>query len=164
MPILVRTLLFTLFIPGSVVGLVPWWILRETRGADALALGLLAPLGFALIAVGPLVYLPCARDFLRVGRGTPFPLDPPREFVATGLYRWTRNPMYVGFAATLAGEALAFGSWPLALWAASMVLVWHLFVVFHEEPDLRRRFGASYERYCAEVPRWIPRPRHESRP
>ncbi len=161
MPIFVRTFLFTLFIPGTVVGLVPWLILWRTKGDEALALGLLSPFGLLLIATGVMAYLQCAIDFGRFGGGTPFPLDPPRQFVGGGLYRWVRNPMYVALAATLIGEAIAFASWWLALYAAFMIAVWHLFVVLHEEPDLRRRFGESYERYHRDVPRWLPRrPRH----
>ncbi len=158
MPLFLRTLVFTIFVPGTVVGLLPWLVLRATSGEEAPAQGPLALLGVPLIALGPAVYLRCALDFARVGRGTPFPLDPPREFVARGFYRWTRNPMYVGFAGMLIGEALFFSSWGLAAYAGLVFLTWHLFVVLHEEPALRRRFGESYDRYCRQVPRWLPRP------
>jgi protein-S-isoprenylcysteine O-methyltransferase Ste14 len=153
-----RTLIFTALVPGTVVGLAPYGILRLQRGDEALALGPWAPLGFALMALGPALYLPCALDFVRIGRGTPFPLDPPTTFVARGLYRWVRNPMYVGFAGTLVGEAVAFGSWWLAGWCGLMITCWHLFVVLHEEPALERRFGATYLRYRREVARWLPMP------
>ena len=164
MPVLLRTLLFTLLVPGTVVGLVPWLILRGREQQLAFADGLLPYAGFGLIGLGLVVYIRCAYDFTFAGRGTPFPLDPPREFVARGLYRYTRNPMYLGFAGLVVGEALVFGSWWLAAYAALLCAVWHLFVVRHEEPDLRRRFGESYERYCRTVARWLPRaPRREPR-
>jgi protein-S-isoprenylcysteine O-methyltransferase Ste14 len=156
MPVILRTALFTLLVPGTVVGLVPWLILRGTGGVE-IAEGALPFLGFGLIGLGLVVYLRCAYDFTFAGRGTPFPLDPPREFVARGLYRYTRNPMYLGFAGLVVGEALVFGSWWLVVYAGLLCVVWHLFVVRHEEPDLRRRFGESYERYCGEVSRWLPR-------
>ena len=154
MPVLLRTAVFTLFVPGTVVGLVPWLILRKTAGGLAIAGGPLTYAGLVLIGLGLVGYLRCALDFALAGRGTPFPLDPPREFVARGLYRHTRNPMYLGFAGLVVGEALVFRSPWLIGYAALLCVVWHLFVVRHEEPDLRRRFGESYERYCRDVPRW----------
>jgi protein-S-isoprenylcysteine O-methyltransferase Ste14 len=48
----------------------------------------------------------CAMEFALRGRGTPAPFDPPRRLVITGLYRWVRNPIYVGMAIMLIGEAL----------------------------------------------------------
>jgi protein-S-isoprenylcysteine O-methyltransferase Ste14 len=65
--------------------------------------------------------------------------------------------MIAGVAAMLAGEALLFGSWILALWAILFVTVNHAWFVLVEEPGLKQRFGASYIAYMAGVPRWIPR-------
>jgi hypothetical protein len=59
--------------------------------------------------------------------------------------------------ALLVGQALLFGSLALLVYAAGIFLAFHLFVVFYEEPTLRRQFGAEYEAYCRAVPRWIPR-------
>jgi protein-S-isoprenylcysteine O-methyltransferase Ste14 len=101
----------------------------------------------------------CAMEFAFHGRGTPAPFDPPRRLVITGLYRWVRNPMYVGLGIMLIGEALLMPQ----IWremAALIVVLWiavTVFVVRKEECDLRRLFGADYEAYCRQVPRWIPR-------
>jgi protein-S-isoprenylcysteine O-methyltransferase Ste14 len=95
--------------------------------------------------------------FVVLGQGTPAPFDPPRKFVATGPYRWVRNPMYVGAFFLLAGYALCTSSVAALLVAFGMLGAAHLFTVFYEEPSLRRRFGSSYEEYVRSTPRWLPR-------
>jgi protein-S-isoprenylcysteine O-methyltransferase Ste14 len=157
-----RTLLFTIAFPGSIVGLVPLWILhaRLPPGHDWTTTR--AFLGYAVAALGASVYVVCAREFATRGRGTPAPYDPPRELVASGLYRWVRNPMYVGIFTILAGEALVFGSRSLALYTVLLALGFHVRVALFEERALGRVFGDSYARYRATVPRWIPRPPRRS--
>jgi hypothetical protein len=91
------------------------------------------------------------------GRGTPAPIDPPKELVVRGLYRFARNPMYVGVLAVIAGQSWLFGSPPLAIYALAVFACFHVFVIAYEEPTLRRHFDGAYERYCAAVPRWLPR-------
>src|SRR5205807_2015888 len=81
---------------------------------------------------------------------------PPERFVARGSYRAVRNPMYVGVVALIAGQALLLGREILFVWAAAAWLLFHLFVVVHEEPGLRRRFGAEYDDYTRRVRRWLP--------
>jgi protein-S-isoprenylcysteine O-methyltransferase Ste14 len=98
------------------------------------------------------------REFVVVGRGTPAPVAPPEALVVSGLYRWVRNPMYVGVLCWLAALALFFASGAIALYAAVVFAGFNAFVMGYEEPALRRRFGAAYERYCRSVPRWLPRP------
>jgi len=109
-------------------------------------------LGFA-------VALRCVWDFGWTGHGTPAPIAPPQRLVAVGFYRYVRNPMYVGFAAGWVGLWIVFGhANSLALAAvAAVALVVHLFVVFYEEPALRKKFGVEYEEYCRNVDRWWPR-------
>jgi len=152
-----RTLLFTIAFPGSLVGLVPLWILhaRLPPGHDWTTSR--AFLGYAVAAIGAAVYVVCAREFATRGRGTPAPYDPPRKLVASGLYRWVRNPMYVGMFTILAGEALLFGSRSLAIYTVLLALGFHVRVALFEERALGRDFGDSYARYRATVPRWIPR-------
>ena len=89
--------------------------------------------------------------------GTPAPMDPPKELVVVGFYRYVRNPMYVGIILILIGYFLWFGYWSLLIYTASVFIVIHLFVTLYEEPTLQRKFGESYEKYCRRVPRWIPR-------
>jgi protein-S-isoprenylcysteine O-methyltransferase Ste14 len=91
------------------------------------------------------------------GLGTPSPIAPTQKLVVTGLYRYVRNPMYVAVVAVILGQALLFGDWRLLWYAALFWLACRIFVVVYEEPTLERTFGAEYEDFRANVPRWIPR-------
>lgn len=150
---LTRTIVFTILVPNTVTVVVPYYLLP---GGD-FHLGIARYLGIPLIALGAALYLRCAWDFARVGLGTPAPIDPPRNLVAGGLYRYVRNPMYVGIVSLLLGECIFFESRRVLAFALFAVLATHLFVVCYEEPTLRKKFGASYEEYCRRVPRWIPK-------
>lgn len=152
--VFVKAVLFTVVVPGTVTVLIPYLLLRPHAEFNA---GILRFAGLAPMLVGGGVYLHCVWNFAWVGRGTPAPIDPPKNMVAVGLYRFVRNPMYVGICALLAGEALLFQSWRLLAYAFVAWLLCHLFVVFYEEPHLRVKFGESYVSYCRAVPRWIPR-------
>jgi protein-S-isoprenylcysteine O-methyltransferase Ste14 len=151
-----RTALFTLIVPGPVTVLFPRWLIG--RGVHPqLTGGLLSKiLGAVLIALGASIYFKCASDFALRGRGTPSPIDPTKEFVATGLYRFIRNPMYIGVVCVLLGEAGWFRSLALLEYSLAFLLSAHVFVLLYEEPYLRGRFGSTYETYLATVPRWIP--------
>jgi protein-S-isoprenylcysteine O-methyltransferase Ste14 len=113
-----------------------------------------------VMIVGAVLAVACVATFVVIGRGTPAPFDPPREFVAVGLYRYARNPMYIGGALLLAGFALYLRSGAALLFCLPWLLLAHIFVLLYEEPGLRRKFGATYADYCQAVPRWIPNFRH----
>ncbi|HXZ40342.1 MAG TPA: isoprenylcysteine carboxylmethyltransferase family protein [Terriglobales bacterium] len=110
-------------------------------------------------ALGFAVALRCVWDFGWTGRGTPAPVAPPQRLVVVGFYRYVRNPMYLGFAVGWIGLWIVFGHPDPVLIAsvAAVALGVHLFVVFYEEPTLRKKFGAEYEEYCRNVNRWWPR-------
>jgi protein-S-isoprenylcysteine O-methyltransferase Ste14 len=111
------------------------------------------------MAGGAAGFLACVVDFARSGRGTPFPLDPPKELVVSGLYRHVRNPMYIAVLNVVLGEMIVFRSGEMAVYWLSVFAGFHLFVVLYEEPTLRRKFGPTYEEYVRSVPRWVPRRR-----
>jgi protein-S-isoprenylcysteine O-methyltransferase Ste14 len=113
-------------------------------------------LALLLLLLGTAVYLRCVWDFAVTGRGTPAPIDAPKVLVVRGLYRYVRNPMYVGVLLVVLGWSALFGSSALLIYAGSVGLFFHLFVVVVEEPILRRKFGESYEQYCSSVRRWLP--------
>lgn len=142
--------------PGVVAGYVPWryFGLREAHWDH---LGLAQIVGLFGIAAGVLLEAACVWEFARSGRGTLSAVDPPRELVVRGLYRYVRNPMYLSVSLILLGEALAIGSRALFLYWAVFFILANGFVIIYEEPNLRRRFGASYDRYVNSVGRWIPR-------
>ena len=148
-----RTLLFTIFIPGSFVIVLPillGWASRSQRFAGYCAAG---PF---LVLAGALIYVWAATAFVREGKGTPSPTAPPLEFVAVGPYRYVRNPIYVGELIVIIGIAAIFGSAYVLFYASVLFAVLSLFIVGYEEPDLSRRFGSAYEDYVREVGRWLP--------
>ncbi len=112
--------------------------------------------GMVMACTGIVIALWCVGAFAWIGHGTPAPFDPPRKLVIRGPYRYVRNPMYYGAVMALGGAALYYESAALAAFAGLFLLVAHLFVVFYEEPTLRRSFGAEYEAYCHRVRRWRP--------
>jgi protein-S-isoprenylcysteine O-methyltransferase Ste14 len=141
---------------GSVTILFPYLLLRANIQLLSGELGVFRLLGVLPILLGALVVLRSVWDLTVTGKGTPAPFDPPREFVVKSLYRFVRNPMYLGDLLVLVGESLLFESAILLIYALLMLCVFHLFVVLHEEPTLKRRFGESYARYRKAIPRWIP--------
>ncbi len=153
--LLIRTIIFTLLVPLMVAFVIPYLIAQGSTAAHV-DLGAFRYAGLILIALTALVYLWCATDFYRA-HGTPAPIDPPKELVVRGLYRYTRNPMYVGVLTGILGVALLYGSGPVLIYALVVLAAFYLFVTQYEEPHLRQAFGEAYERYCREVPRWIPR-------
>jgi protein-S-isoprenylcysteine O-methyltransferase Ste14 len=157
--LLLKAVLFTTAVAGSLVVLVPWLLMADADPARILPAARHA--GWPLVAAGVAMVAWCAWSFARRGKGTPAPMDPPRELVAHGLFRFTRNPMYVGVLAAILGEALAFWSRPLLYHALGTFACVHLFVVCYEEPGLERRFGDAYRHYRRRVPRWLGWPRRE---
>ena len=153
--IALRSLLFTFLVPGTVGGYLPWSILHAT-GATLAGSPAWRWLGLIPLSLGLAIYIWCVADFAMAGRGTPAPIDPPKELVVRGLYRITRNPMYLGVLSVIAGESWLFGSAPLAFYAFVVFACFHCFVIGYEEPTLRRSFEGAYQRYCAAVPRWLP--------
>ena len=138
-----------LILPGAVGFLVPWLLRPDPahRSFHALAL---APL-----TIGIFLLLWCVRDFYVAGKGTLAPWDPPRRLVIVGLYRRSRNPMYVAVSLVLIGWALAYRSEALLIYALAVMLMFHLRVVFFEEPWLARTHGEDWQRYRTRVPRWF---------
>jgi protein-S-isoprenylcysteine O-methyltransferase Ste14 len=136
--------------------LLPPWLGFRVEAAGAARWRWLAALPSVL---GFAVALRCIWDFGWTGRGTPIPIAPPQNLVVVGLYRYVRNPMYVGFAAGWIGLWIVFGrsSIPVVISVAVVALSIHLFVLFYEEPTLRHKFGGEYEEYCRNVRRWWPR-------
>ena len=149
-----KSFLFLIVAPGMVAGYIPLALLR--RGSQ-IETGVLAYLAFPLWLVGGVILLWSFWNFLVQGRGTPAPIDPPKELVAVGFYRYVRNPMYVSVLAIIIGHFLWFGFWNLLIYAVIVFLAFNTFVTYYEEPTLMRKFGKSYEDYIRKVPRWIPR-------
>ncbi len=143
--------------------LLPGWLGFRVETAEAAPWRWLpaipSVMGFA-------VALRCVWDFGWTGLGTPAPIAPPKRLVVVGFYRHVRNPMYLGFGAGWVGLWIVFGhaSLPAIIVAAAVAVGVHLFVIFYEEPVLRKKFGAEYEEYCRNVCRWRPRLRGWNKP
>ena len=152
---ILRHLLSIAILPTTVLVIVPRWVLSATEATDPPWVMTVA--GALVILVGFALFGWCVWLFARVGKGTLAPWDPTQRLVAIGPYRYVRNPMILGVATMLAGEALLFGSVALLAWLAIFVLINHTYFVSMEEPGLARRFGEQYDAYKAAVPRWIPR-------
>jgi protein-S-isoprenylcysteine O-methyltransferase Ste14 len=151
-----RTVLFAILVPGTELVLIPLVVIRLDLG-PRLELGPARYSGVVPLLVGLVIILRCFVDFVRRGRGTPAIYDPPRELVVAGLYRYVRNPQYVGVVLVVVGQALLTGMVVLFGYAALLAIGYHLFVRYYEEPTLGRLFGEPYARYREAVPRWLPR-------
>lgn len=142
-----RALFAFLALPAVVAFAVPW--LLRPRGASPGLAGLLP------LALGTAALLWCVRDFYVIGRGSLAPWAPPERLVIVGLYRYSRNPMYVAVLLILAGWAIAFQSATLGIYAGLMAVGFHLRVVLAEEPWLARTHGDAWTAYRSRVPRWL---------
>ena len=137
------------------------WIALNVRGFDR-QIGLVLPLwtrpiGIIIMAFGGILVLICITVFIIKGKGTPAVFDPPTEFVATGPYAYVRNPMYIGGFILLTGFGLYHTSISIVILSVVLIGLFHLFVVFVEEPSLEKLFGKSYLEYKKQVNRWIPK-------
>ena len=139
------------------ISLWTWFIPRWIAGGPLQPRWGILPV--ALMVLGGAVMLRCVWDFVTRGEGTPFPGDPPRKLVIAGLYRWVRNPMYLGMAIFLIGEAVLLPHIRVGL-IVVLFVAWFVvngFILLYEEPNLRDRFGDDYAEYCRNVNRWLPR-------
>jgi len=150
-----KSLLFFILVPGLLIGYIPYTI--SNSDVEVFKLGILHYLAFPLLLIGGVSGLWCLWNFTVNGKGTPAPIDPPKELVVVGLYRYVRNPMYVSGIVTLLGWFFWSPSLPLIIAPFLFLTAAHLFVTIYEEPTLKKKFGAAYEEYIKQIPRWIPK-------
>src|SRR2546427_8315088 len=157
MIVLFRALTYATLFIGLLLVFVPDRDLGHRGIVRPATMGLLQSLAMLIIVAGAALAIASVLTFAFIGKGTPAPFDPPRRLVIAGPYRWVRNPMYIGAGLVLLGAALFYGSIGLALYTIIFWSMAHLFVLFYEEPVLRRKFGADYDAYTATRRRWMPR-------
>ena len=116
----------------------------------------LQPAGIVLMAWGFAQYRLVGRYRVRLGGGGPgLSGAPPERLVQSGIYSWTRNPMYLGHVIYMIGVAVFFHS----LFGAALALVravWFHLRVLGDERGLVERFGEPYVQYARRVKRWLP--------
>lgn len=155
--LLLKNILFTLLVPGTVAVYLPLR-LAAARHVPALAAWNAAQVAAVLpLALGTVIYAWCVWHFAATGHGTPAPINAPKQLVVQGLYRYMRNPMYVGVLLIIGGWALFFWSSTVVIYGLGIGVLVHLFVVLVEEPLLEQRFGQAYATYRDAVGRWVPR-------
>ena len=151
------SVLFFAVAPSVLAGLIPWSITHWEFGSPFFDLQATRAAGMLLIAAGLPGLIDSFARFALQGLGTPAPIAPPRNLVVTGLYRYVRNPIYVAVVAVILGQGILFGDGRLLIYGGLLWLAFHAIVLAYEEPVLAESFGAQYEDFRANVPRWIPR-------
>lgn len=167
-PYALKSTIFTIGFLFLVLGLLPAvFHLLENRLTTDIRVGALiriywtqlrALLGLAIFTIGLAAYTFCSAWLIFHGKGPHVEFDPPKVFVATGPYRYVRNPVVITLILTAVGQAIYFASIGIAVFVVIGMIFAHYQVTQIEEPLLRKRFGESYEQFCRDVPRWIPRP------
>lgn len=156
MSLFFRNLFFTIVQPGIVAILIPYWLSGKTINT------ILEPLfawyhylGLMIFVIGLVLMLICIISFGIRGRGTLSPADPTKKLVISGLYRFSRNPMYIGVMMMLIGESIYFRSYVLGAYALLIFIAFNIFIVLFEEPYLKDKFGSEYNEYVKKVRRWF---------
>ena len=158
-----KSVIFTLFVPGTVVGVIPtllYFFLQLT-----IILAGFRFIGILFLVTGGLFYLFSVFSFLKQGKGTPMIFfmekthkifgKEPIKLVNSILYKFSRNPIYLGVIIFIFGLGLFLESGSILTWSIIALVIFHLVIVKLEEPHLREKYGAIYREYCKETPRWI---------
>lgn len=150
-----KTILYMGSLHGFFTFYAPFWI--ATWIPPLFSLGVLRYIAIPLWISGAWMIIHCCISLITKGRGTPAHMDPPKQFVTTGFFRYVRNPIYLGALLALAGHILWSGSVVVIAYFLCYLIAFHILITVFEEPILRDKFGAAYDEYLKRVPRWIPR-------
>lgn len=157
MLVLARAVTYATLFISLVLVFVPVRVLSWSGAVRPASAWPIEVVGVLLGLCGAAIALSCVLTFATIGKGTPFPLDPPLRLVVRGPYRYVRNPMYLGAGLALAGATLFYESLALLVYLAALAIATHIFIVYYEEPTLNRLFGSAYGAYRSTVNRWLPR-------
>lgn len=144
-----RGLTAFLVLPGFAAFVLPVLWMHYSGG------GVICPIGLLIGLLGVIGLGWCVRDFYVAGKGTLAPWSPPQQLVVIGLYRYSRNPMYLSVLTILFGWTMATLSSALLIYGLVLAVGFHLRVVGYEEPWLQKRFAESWEELVRVVPRWL---------
>ena len=156
MSLFFRNLLFTILQPGIVAILIPFWLSGISEKTVFVQLFVWYHfLGLSIFVVGLVLMFICIASFAIRGQGTLSPADPTKKLVISGLYKFSRNPMYIGVTMMLIGESIFFQSYILGVYSLIIFTAFNIFIVFFEEPRLQDDFGSEYNEYTKKVRRWF---------
>lgn len=156
MSLFLRNLLFTILQPGIIAVLVPFWLSgKSLKQVFEQPFAWYHFLGFLVFTTGSAIVLICVASFAILGKGTLSPADPTKKLVVSGLYRFSRNPMYVGVTMMLMGESIFFQSYTVGAYTLLIFVSFNIFIAFFEEPRLQDDFGNEYKEYTKKVRRWL---------
>jgi protein-S-isoprenylcysteine O-methyltransferase Ste14 len=149
-----RMLIFILAAPLPLLLVLPVLLGRSTNQRPVRWAGKAAALVAWSTGLSWVIWV--IQAFLKTGKGTPAPNAPTQRMVNHGLFRFSRNPMYIGAFLIAAGHALWFQAKRLWVYTLGLALFFHIVVITYEEPQLIAQFGADYHQYTAQVARWLP--------
>jgi protein-S-isoprenylcysteine O-methyltransferase Ste14 len=147
--VIARAILAFLALPVTFAALVPWLLSRIPGPLISQT-----HYGVLPVLIGVVVLIISVISFYRRGKGTLAPWDPPRFLVVQDLYRFNRNPMYVGITLIIFGWAMITGKPWNYVYAVMLPFIFHLRIILYEETEMERLYGTQWERYKRSVPRW----------
>lgn len=151
-----RNLAMIVLFPGTVAAYIPYRLIAPVNLPSPVVWSFSQYLGAIFVLLGTGILLSCVSSFAHHGRGTLAPFDETRKLVLVGLYKYVRNPMYVGVIVILLGECMFFWSNPLLIYSVIMFTLFNLIIIGYEENRLRHKYGDEYRQYCTSVGRWLP--------
>jgi len=137
--------------------LVAGWLIGKLMGQPGIPLhgwGLVRNLGWFALVAGFAIMLTAAGLFRKAGTETR-PWKTSSALITEGVYRWTRNPMYLGMALIYGGAALVLNSLVALLFLIPLIYVIQREVIEREEAYMAARFGDAYRAYKDQVRRWL---------
>jgi len=155
----IRALVYMLLIAGGWLGILPVCLLYWERAGEGpmFRAGPWVLAGLCFFLLGVWLALWAGYYLIQRGRGTPFPLDPPRHLVTDGPYRFVRNPQAIAMVLLVIGELIAFDS--VLVWVMLPLTILYLEVLVGpiEARQLAKDFGSEYQMYATRVSKWFPR-------
>ena len=152
----IRNLAMIVLLPGTVVVYIPHRLLEPYSGPELISLSLTQYSAILLLAIGAAILFKSIWSFAYVGKGTLAPFDETHKLIVVGLYRYVRNPMYVGVMLILLAESWFFRSSALLSYTGFCFVVANIVIIGYEENRLRHKYGDEFRQYCNHVGRWIP--------
>jgi len=152
----IRNLAMIVLLPGTVVVYIPHRLLEPYSGPELISLSLTQYSAILLLAIGAAILFKSIWSFAYVGKGTLAPFDETHKLIVVGLYRYVRNPMYVGVMLILLAESWFFRSSALLSYTGFCFVVANIVIIGYEENRLRHKYGDEFRKYCNHVGRWIP--------